>query len=301
MLKQAVLAYAAPKHRQHSGTPKGLGHAFCEYVTRYPLDRLPQAGGVDATVVVTMTLENLLGDSHTPALLDTGEPITAGHARKLACEAGIIPLVLGGKSKILDLGRKKRLYDLYQRIAIRHRDKQCTTLGCDWPAALCHVHHNTPWARGGKTNIADGRLLCPATTPTPLTQVRDEDRQERTRRLQPDVSRLARDPPNVRALRVLAGERKVGRIDVTHTSRMESTMKRIRYAIAGLGLLFAVVLLPAPPASATIHEIVAAWCSGHGELEPPGIQGGKNFAQPVNSNGFVGPTVRSQDRPAQGC
>ena len=48
----AVLAINSPKHRQHSGTPKGLGHAFCEYVTRYPADRLPQAGGVDATVVV---------------------------------------------------------------------------------------------------------------------------------------------------------------------------------------------------------------------------------------------------------
>ena len=67
MLKQAVLAINSPKHRHHSGTPKGLGHAFCEYVTRYPVDRLPQAGGVDATVVVTMTLENLLGDSQTPA------------------------------------------------------------------------------------------------------------------------------------------------------------------------------------------------------------------------------------------
>ena len=82
ILKQAVLAYAAPRHRQHSGTPKGLGHAFCEYVTRYPIDRLPQAGGVDATVVVTMTLENLLGDSHTPALLDTGDRITAAQARQ---------------------------------------------------------------------------------------------------------------------------------------------------------------------------------------------------------------------------
>ena len=161
MLKQAVLAINAPKHRHHSGTPKGLGHAFCEYVTRYPVDRLPQAGGVDATVVVTMTLENLLGDSEKPALLDTGDRITADQARQLACEAGIIPMVLGGKSKILDLGRKKRLYDLYQRIAIRHRDQHCTTLGCDWPAALCHVHHNVPWSRGGKTNIADGRLLCP--------------------------------------------------------------------------------------------------------------------------------------------
>ena len=108
-----------------------------------------------------MTLENLLGDSQAPAVLDTGDPITADQARKLACEAGIIPMVLGGKSKILDLGRSKRLYDLYQRIAIRHRDQHCTTHGCDWPAAMCHVHHNIPWSRGGKTDIADGRLLCP--------------------------------------------------------------------------------------------------------------------------------------------
>ena len=161
MLKQAVLAINSPRHRQHSGTPKGLGHAFCEYVTRYPADRLPQAGGVDATVVVTMTLENLLGDSHTPALLDTGDPVTADQARKLACEAGIIPMVLGGKPEVLDLGRRRRLYDRSQRIAIRHRDQHCTSHGCDWPAAMCHVHHNTPWSRGGNTNIADGRLLCP--------------------------------------------------------------------------------------------------------------------------------------------
>ncbi len=161
MLKQAVLAINSPRHRHHSGTPKGLGHAFCEYVTRYPVDRLPQAGGVDATVVVTMTLDNLLGDSHTPALLDTGDPVTADQARKLACEAGIIPIVLGGKSEILDLGRSKRLYDRSQRIAIRHRDQHCTSHGCDWPAAMCHVHHNTPWSRGGNTNLADGRLLCP--------------------------------------------------------------------------------------------------------------------------------------------
>ncbi len=161
MLKQAVLAINSPRHRHHSGTPKGLGHAFCEYVTRYPIDRLPQAGGVDATVVVTMTLDNLLGDSQAPATLDTGDPITADQARKLACEAAIIPIVLGGKSEILDQGRSKRFHTTAQRIAIGHRDKHCTTNGCEWPAAMCHVHHNTPWSRGGKTDIADGRLLCP--------------------------------------------------------------------------------------------------------------------------------------------
>ena len=88
-LAERVAALELARH--HSGTHNGLGHAFSEYVTRYPVDRLPQAGGVDATVVVTMTLENLLGDSHTPALLDTGDRITAAQARQLACEAAIFP------------------------------------------------------------------------------------------------------------------------------------------------------------------------------------------------------------------
>ena len=160
MLKQAVLANHSPKHRHHSGTPKGMGHAFCEYVTRYPVDRLPQAGGVDATVVVTMTMENLLGDN-TPTILDTGDQLTAAQARKLACEANIIPIVLGGKSEILDQGRARRFHTKAQRIAIAQRDHTCTAEGCDWPAAMCHVHHHQAWSKGGKTTIADGRLFCP--------------------------------------------------------------------------------------------------------------------------------------------
>ncbi len=89
MLKQAVLAYAAPKHRQHSGTPKGLGHAFCEYVTRYPVDRLPRAGGVDATVVVTMTLENLLGTqpSATSTTTSPGPKAARPPSKTDACSA----------------------------------------------------------------------------------------------------------------------------------------------------------------------------------------------------------------------
>ena len=106
-------------------------------------------------------LDNLLGDSQTPARLDTGERITAAQARKLACGAGIIPVVLGGDSEILDVGRECRFHLKYQRIAMRVRDKHCTALGGEWPAAMCHAHHNVPWARGGKTSVADGRLLCP--------------------------------------------------------------------------------------------------------------------------------------------
>jgi len=68
-------------------------------------------------------------------------------------------------------------------------------------------------------------------------------------------------------------------------------MRKLTTVLAGLALTAAVTVLPAAPASATIHEIVAQWCAGRGELQPPGIQGGKNFAQPVIANGFVGGTV----------
>jgi hypothetical protein len=66
-----------------------------------------------------------------------------------------------------------------------------------------------------------------------------------------------------------------------------------RSAVIG-SIALAVALIPAGPASATVHEIVAQWCSGHEPLEPRGISGGSaadNFAQPLNSNGFIQGTV----------
>lgn len=72
-------------------------------------------------------------------------------------------------------------------------------------------------------------------------------------------------------------------------------MKRLSVALTGLALAIGAVVVPAAPASATIHEIVAQWCSGKGPLEPPGIQSGRNFAQPVFANGFIGDTVPFRD------
>jgi len=137
-----------------------MGRALCEWIERYPTDRLPHAGGVSATVVVTIPLETLLGGL-APGVLDTGTGISPSQARRLACEAGIIPLVLDGHSQPLDIGRRRRLHTTAQRLAIAQRDKTCTTQGCDWPPGLCHTHHNHPWATGGTTTVNDGRLLCP--------------------------------------------------------------------------------------------------------------------------------------------
>ncbi|MCW2759477.1 MAG: nuclease [Nocardioidaceae bacterium] len=108
MLRKVLLGLASPRRTRDivpKPGPERMGRAFAEYVERYPTDRLRAAGGVAASVVVTMTLSDLTSATNQPALLDTGHSITAGEARRLACEAGIVPVVLDGASRPLDVGR----------------------------------------------------------------------------------------------------------------------------------------------------------------------------------------------------
>ncbi len=172
MFRKQLLAIAAPKHAstpgdQSQGGPSEdqlppharLGWAFIEWIERCPAALLPTAGGVSASAVVTMSLATLMGGL-AAASLDTGARISPGLARRLACEAGLIPAVLGGKSEVLDLGRTRRFHSKAQRIAIAQRDGGCTAEGCDLPPSACHVHHDQPWSQGGSTDILSGRLLC---------------------------------------------------------------------------------------------------------------------------------------------
>ena len=163
MLRKTLLAYAAPKRNPdlpaNTPTRHQLGRGFCEYLETRPEHTVPHSGGIAATVVVTMTIEALMGGLKAAGLCD-GTRISAGEARRLACTAGIIPVVLGGPSEPLDVGRRRRFHTKPQRIAMGLRDGGCTTLGCDRPPALCHAHHDLPWGTGGDTNLATGRLLC---------------------------------------------------------------------------------------------------------------------------------------------
>ena len=168
MLHKALSALAAPKRVRSQGetydhtrpSPERMGEALCVYIGAYPATDLPHVGGTNATVVVTMDLETLLGGLKA-ASLDTGTMITAATARRLACQAGVIPAVLGGKSKVLDLGRKTRFHTEAQRLAIAIEQEHCQHPLCDIPAWLCHVHHTTPGSRGGPTDPDHAQLLCP--------------------------------------------------------------------------------------------------------------------------------------------
>ncbi|WP_427130906.1 DUF222 domain-containing protein [Pseudarthrobacter sp. S9] len=139
---------------------------------------LPAAGGLRPQVMVTIDYRDLLarlghtdgtaaGDTaaagrtpeHTGTLLFTG-PVTASTVRKIACDADIIPVLLGGERQILDIGRTSRIFPPHIRKAITARDQGCAFPGCTLPAPWCEAHHISYWSRGGTTSTDNGTLLC---------------------------------------------------------------------------------------------------------------------------------------------
>ena len=80
--------------------------------------------------------------------------------RRLACEADILPMVLGTAGELLDLGRTTRLATPAQRLALWHRDRGCTYPGCSIPPTWCEAHHVTHWCDGGATDLTNLALLC---------------------------------------------------------------------------------------------------------------------------------------------
>jgi Domain of unknown function (DUF222) len=121
---------------------------------------LPETGGEPATVLVTLSLDALRSGLGF-GLLPTGDPISAAAARRWACDAKLIPAVLGGDGQPLDVGRARRLFTPAQRRALALRDGDgCAFPGCDRPGSWCDAHHLRHWVDGGRTDLCNGVLLC---------------------------------------------------------------------------------------------------------------------------------------------
>ncbi|WP_410812016.1 DUF222 domain-containing protein [Micromonospora sp. 067-2] len=120
---------------------------------------LPEHGGDPAQVVVTTSYDTLRQHLDAGAL-DTGLPLTPEAVRRLACDATILPTVLGSTGQILDVGRQRRLITGPLRGALVLRDRGCAFPGCDRPPRWCDAHHIQHWADGGPTSLANAVLLC---------------------------------------------------------------------------------------------------------------------------------------------
>jgi len=93
--------------------------------------------------------------------LADGTVITPGELLPLMDEALIERAVFDPEGRIIDLGRRSRLFVGGARRAVEIRDRRCWHPGCDVPADRCEVDHVPAWADGGTTDPDHGRLACP--------------------------------------------------------------------------------------------------------------------------------------------
>ncbi|MEE8869840.1 MAG: HNH endonuclease signature motif containing protein [Acidipropionibacterium acidipropionici] len=147
--------------------------------------QIPAAGGETPRVVVTLDYMKLLqlaveaaatGTRPDGSLLDevsvtrlqaaltgtneTGDDVPATLVRQACCDAGLLPVVLGEASEILDVGREHRLVTPPIRKALTLRDGGCIVPGCTVPAQACQTHHVIPWWNGGATSLDNLVLVC---------------------------------------------------------------------------------------------------------------------------------------------
>jgi hypothetical protein len=116
-------------------------------------------GGDRDTMIIGVGLDVLTTGVGIGAV--AGGPILgAGTLRRLACDANIIPAVLGANSEILDLGRTMRLANAALRAAVVARDGACIFPGCQRPPSWCECHHRRHWLNGGPTSLENLDLLC---------------------------------------------------------------------------------------------------------------------------------------------
>ena len=122
-------------------------------------DDQPSVGGVPASVVVTIGLEDLLAKA---GLAETagGTQLTSDQLLRIADEAEIWPTIIDRNGVPLALGRSRRLASPGQTMALIARDAGCSFPGCTHPASWCDRHHIVDWILGGLTDLDNLTLLC---------------------------------------------------------------------------------------------------------------------------------------------
>ncbi len=122
--------------------------------------KLPKQGADRPRLLVAIDQDVLCGKLGPGLLLNTGGQLSAQQARVLACDAGILPVVMGADSVPLDVGREKRLFTGHLRSLLIARDQGCAFPGCDARPAETDGHHIIPWHQGGGTSLTNGVLVC---------------------------------------------------------------------------------------------------------------------------------------------
>jgi len=86
-------------------------------------------------------------------------PLSATTARRLACDASLVPVLEDGEGNVLNVGRKTRTVPPALRRALKLRDQGCRFPGCT-QARYVDAHHVRHWCDGGETSLNNLITLC---------------------------------------------------------------------------------------------------------------------------------------------
>jgi len=127
----------------------------------YVLDHgdVSECGGHRPHVNVLIRLDDLENRARA-ACLDFGGVTSPEALRMLCCDAAVVPVVLDGKGRPLDVGRATRTIPDGLRRAVAARDRGCAHPGCGRPRSWCEIHHVVPWELGGETKLSNLAMLC---------------------------------------------------------------------------------------------------------------------------------------------
>ncbi|HEU4528423.1 MAG TPA: DUF222 domain-containing protein [Actinomycetota bacterium] len=164
---RAVLDAEARSGKTDDRTPAQRRADALGEVCRQWLNRSgrPSIAGERPHITVTVGAEVLAGAASLPggprgvSELDHVGPVPPQTARRFACDASVMRIVLGPRSEPLDVGRRTPVVPAIRR-AVIVRDRSCRFPGCGRPHAWCDAHHVVHWAEGGATSIGNLVLLC---------------------------------------------------------------------------------------------------------------------------------------------
>jgi Domain of unknown function (DUF222) len=126
----------------------------------------PAVGGIPASVIVTIGVEELLAKAGIAETTD-GTQLSADQLLRIANEAEIWPTIIDRTGVPLALGRTRRIASRGQTMALIAREGGCSFPGCDHPPQWCDRHHIIDWIDGGPTDLDN--LTCYAAITTPIS------------------------------------------------------------------------------------------------------------------------------------
>ncbi len=154
--------------RYHTGKARPLSErpsndrlaaeSLVDLVSSAGRDRRPNRPEL-SLLVDYQTLRDGLHD-HSTCETAQGADLAPETARRLCCDAGIVPIVMGGPSQPLDVGRTSRTATPAQRRAVRAAHPTCAIDGCEVRFAYCAIHHIIHWIHGGHTDLDNLVPLC---------------------------------------------------------------------------------------------------------------------------------------------